>query len=165
MAAGGRFFPTPGALLRMLVEVAMALPVAVPPLTVMASIAEFRAERSVVGDCSTRALSLNASSPMFTRFGTFAAKLLAARLAAARRVGFTSVAVIDPDTSLASMIDARSIGTATVRCGLAAATISAAIAMRNTSIGRWRRKPGRVGATEAWSAGEANAAAATRRPR
>ena len=50
------------------------------------------------------------------------------------------------------MIGARSTGTATVRCGLAAATIRIATASRNASSGTWRRQRGRRGATEAASA-------------
>src|SRR5947207_1669526 len=82
--------------------------------------------------------------------------------AADRRVGFTSVAVIEPETSVASITDACSTGTATVRCGLAAATTRVASASRTASIGRWRRQPGRRGTTEGWSAGVANAAASAR---
>ena len=67
--------------------------------------------------------------------------------------------------SLASMIAALSTGTATVRCGRAAATISAAIAIANTSIGAWRRQPGRRGATDSVSAGPTNASAARARRR
>jgi hypothetical protein len=40
------------------------------------------------------------------------------------------------------MIDARSIGTATVVCGRAAATIRIANASAKASIGAWRRQPG-----------------------
>jgi hypothetical protein len=82
-------------------------------------------------------------------------------LAAARRLGRTSVAVIEPDTSVASITEACSTGTATVRWGLAAATTSAASASSAADIGRCRRHPGRRGATDGWSAGVANVAAST----
>ena len=85
--------------------------------------------------------------------------------AATRRVGRTSVACIEPLTSVMSMIDARSTGTATVFCGRAAATIRIASASRKASIGACIRQRGRFGATEGVIAGAAKAAAARRRSR
>jgi hypothetical protein len=73
------------------------------------------------------------------------------------------VACIEPDTSVASMIEAFSIGVAIVRCGRAAAAISTAIASTNASIGRWRRQRGRRGATDGCMRWTANASAARRR--
>ena len=123
------------------------------------------AARSVVGLWSRRGRWLKASTPTFTRAGTASTKRRAARLAATRRLGFTSVAVIEPDTSVASTIEARSTGTATVRWGRAAARMSTSSARHTASMGAWRRQRGCCGATDGWSAGVANAAAATRRPR
>ena len=80
-------------------------------------------------------------------------------------MGLTSVAAIEPLVSLASMIEAVSTGTATVRSGRAAATISTASATANASIGTCRRQRGRRGVTDALSAGAANAAAALVRRR
>ena len=108
---------------------------------------------------------LNSSSPTRTESGTFVRNRFAAFSAAARRVGATSVAAIEPLVSLASMIDAVSIGTATVRAGRAAAMIRTASATANASIGTCRRQRGRRGDTDALSAGDANAAAALTRPR
>ena len=54
----------------------------------------------------------------------------AAALAASRRVGETSVASIDPDTSIVRMIVASSRGTASIIDGRARAKTSAAIAPR-----------------------------------
>ena len=64
----------------------------------------------------------------------------AARCAAARRFGRTSVASIEREWSVTSMIDARWMGTATVRCGLAIASTSEASAARASALGRWRRQ-------------------------
>ena len=107
-------------------------------------------------------MSLNAITPTFTLVGTSCTKRRAAAFAAASLVGLTSVAVIDPDTSVASMIDACSTGTATVRCGLATAMIRSAIAVSTATMGRCVRQPGRRGATDACTAGAANAAARAR---
>ena len=54
-------------------------------------------------------------------------KVEAACLALASRVGATSVAIIEPETSIARMIVASSRGTATIADGRASATTSAAI--------------------------------------
>ena len=89
----------------------------------------------MVGDCSRTGRRANSIWPTSTVPGAPATKRLAARCAALSRDGFTSVAIIELLTSLASMIAARSTGTATVRCGRAAATISAVIAIVNASIG------------------------------
>ena len=108
---------------------------------------------------------LKASTPTFTRSGTSSTNRRAARFAATSRLGWMSVAVIEPDTSVASITAARSTGTATVRCGFAAATTSSASASAAAAIGAWRRQPGRRGTTDGCSAGAANAAAAARRRR
>ena len=123
------------------------------------------ATRSRVGEASTRGLLLSAMTPTLTVLGTLATKRLAAVRAATRRVGRTSVACIEPLTSVMSMIDARSTGTATVFCGRAAARMRIASASRKASIGTWLRQRGRCGATEAVIAGAAKAAAARRRSR
>src|SRR3954470_18284307 len=101
----------------------------------MREMAVLTAWRSWVGLCSTWGIWLNAMTPTFTCFGTVERNWKPARLAADRRFGWTSVAVIEPETSVARMIDARSTGTATVRCGRAAATIRAAIATATTRNG------------------------------
>jgi hypothetical protein len=137
----------------------------VPPLGVIESIAAAISNRSVVGDWRTRACWLNATTPTLIRPGTLLTKRRAARLAATSRLGSTSVAVIEPDTSVASTIDARSTGTATVRCGLAAARTRRASARASAAIGAWRRQRGLRGATDGWRRGAAKAAAAAWRRR
>ena len=78
----------------------------------------------------------------------------AARWAADRRSGSTSVADIEREWSVTSMIDARSTGTATVFCGLASASTSAASAASASAAGRWRRQAGTAPAAS-FSAGTA----------
>ena len=60
----------------------------------------------------------------------------AARTAAARRLGETSVASIEPDVSVTIITVALRCGAATVRCGRASATIRVAIASSTSSGGR-----------------------------
>ena len=59
-----------------------------------------------------------------------------------RRDGSTSVADIEPDSSVTSTTDAFSTGTATVACGLASATASTAAAPASSAGGRMRRSRG-----------------------
>ena len=59
----------------------------------------------------------------------------AACLAASRRVGLTSVAIIERDTSIASITVASSRGTLRTADGLASAMASAATAARYSAVG------------------------------
>ena len=72
-------------------------------------------------------------------------KVLAACLALASRNGATSIASIEPDTSIARMIVASSRGTATIAEGRARPMTSAAIAARYSAGGTWRRQAGVFG--------------------
>ena len=76
----------------------------------------------------------------------------ARRCAAANRLGATSVACIEAETSMASITVACSRGTFTARVGRAKPTTSRLSAARSAAAGRWRRQPGRFGATDASSA-------------
>src|SRR3954468_20179739 len=165
MALGGGFLLIPVGWRSTRSAAEIASPVAVPPLGERRLSAVAMSSRSGVGLCSTRGRPLNAMTPTLTPRGTPSTKFFAARRAATRRDGLTSIASIEPDTSVASMIAARSTGTATVFCGLAAATISTAGASASASSGAWLRPPGRRGATDASSAGAAKAVAARRRSR
>ena len=107
----------------------------------------------------------NASRPTWTVLGTPARKCLAARCEARSREGATSVACIELLTSSASMIAPSVTGSATLRCGRAAATIRIASAISKTSIGTCRRQRGCRGATDAVSAGATNFDAARLRRR
>ena len=72
----------------------------------------------------------NATSPTFTPAGRWSTNSLAACWAAASRDGDTSVAIIEPDTSIVRMIVASSRGTWTAIDGRARASTSAAMATR-----------------------------------
>src|SRR4051812_26072207 len=67
--------------------VAIASPLAVPPLGVIFAIAVRAASRSVVGLASTVGVWLKAITPTFTRAGTLSRNARAACLAATRRFG------------------------------------------------------------------------------
>jgi hypothetical protein len=90
---------------------------------------------------------------------------LAAFTAALRRSGLTSVAAIEPEMSVTMITLAARWGAATVRCGRASATISAASAASSSRNGTWRRQPGRAVTRLPSSAGFAQAADSRRRRR
>ena len=114
----------------------IASPIAVRPSACQPARARAAAAWSVVGGDSTVGFWLNTITPTATSFGTVARKRCAARSAATRREGDTSVAAIELELSASSMIEALWIGTARVACGPASATISTASATANASIGR-----------------------------
>ena len=74
--------------------------------------------------------------------GSWSTKSEAAFWAAARRVGCTSVAIIDRETSIARMMVASSRGTASVIDGRASARTSAPMAARYSTGGTCRRQAG-----------------------
>ena len=86
-------------------------------------------------------------------------------MAAVSRSGSTSLAFIEPETSVTIMTVAARCGAATVRCGRASAMTSAASASSTNTGGRWRRQPGRSVSRLGSSAGFANVAASRRRRR
>jgi hypothetical protein len=66
------------------------------------------------------------------------------------REGSTSVAFIEPEVSVTSITDARSLGTAIVASGRASATARPARAKQSRAVGRIRRRrlpPARTAAT------------------
>ena len=84
--------------------------------------------RSVVGGAATWGSPANAISATRTFGGIFFRNFRTASCAAASRVGLTSVACIDPETSTTTTTVARSEATRTVRCGRASAIQSDASA-------------------------------------
>ena len=68
-------------------------------------------------------------------------KPLAARIAAAMRLGLTSLAAIDPEWSSTSTSDASRIGVRWLTCGRASATATNASAAISAAIGIHRRQP------------------------
>jgi hypothetical protein len=128
-------------------EVKTASPIAVDSCNCRLSIARFTESRSSVGGTSTLALPPNATSPRLMRPGSRSTNDLAADSAAAMRVGSTSVACIDRDTSMAIITVARSRGTRTAVEGRATPRESTVSAMSSSAKVRCRRQPGRRGAT------------------
>ena len=143
----------------------IASPVAVDSDSCSDSTARLTAARSVVGDTSTAAVPANATSPRFTPGVSWSANDFAAACAAARRVGSTSVACIDSDTSITSTTVARLRGTRASAVGPANATVSRVSARINARAGRCRSRPGRSGATRSSSSRFVNASVSRRRRR
>ena len=81
--------------------------------------------RSAVGGTTTSAWSENETTPTRKPFGRSLTNELAASRAAVIRSGATSVAVIEPELSIARITVASSRATATATCGLAMPTTSA----------------------------------------
>ncbi len=119
--------------------------------------------RSVVGGACTSGKSANVTSPRRYCSGSSSVSREAARTAAVRRSGSTSVAFIEPEMSVTIITVAARCGDATVRCGRASATTSAPSASSRSSGGRWRRQPGRPVTRFGISAGFANVRASRRR--
>ena len=86
--------------------------------------------RSVVGVTRVTGSLANATIPTRTSSGSWSMNERAATRAASSRVGDTSVAFIDPDTSIVRMMVASSRGTGTIKVGRARPMSSAAIAPR-----------------------------------
>ena len=111
------------------------------------SIAAFDASRSVVGDTSTEAVPAKATRPRLMPGVSPSANYFAASCAASSRVGWTSVASIDSDTSMTSITVARLRGTRLFSVGPASAigqqntspTSSSAIGMCRQQLGPLRR--------------------------
>ena len=115
--------------------------------------------RSTVGITSTFGLVLKETSPIFTRFGTLSAKFDIACWAAPRRVGFTSAARIEPETSTSRTSVARWAAVLTLARGRASAVEAAARASRKSASGIQRQSGRRFGATEASTSRLVNATA------
>ncbi len=133
-----------------------------PPTAVSRSSAPRTAVRSVDGAARCSAKSENVTRPRRNVSGSWSASRSAARTAAVRRFGSTSVAFIEPETSVTIITVAARSGAATVRCGRASATTSPASAASSSSGGTCRRQPGRAVTRFGISAGFANASASRR---
>ncbi len=81
----------------------MPSPMAVPPLARRASSAVRSCTRSVVGGVRTCELLAKATRPTWKRLGSCSTKCSASAMAADRRVGLTSRASMDPETSITSI--------------------------------------------------------------
>jgi hypothetical protein len=153
MAEGGRL-PFCLSFLSASMATSSAAPVAVAPSATWPSTMRRASSWSALGACTASGVSEKATAPTRTWLGSWLRNVRAARWAADRRSGSTSVADIEREWSVTSMIDARSTGTATVFCGLASASTSAASAASASAAGRWRRQAGTVPAAT-FSAGTA----------
>ena len=102
---------------------------------------------SVPSGVITNAEALNAIRPTDALGGSVSISVLAAFTAASSRVGCTSVACIEPDTSITSITFDRSPGTLIVAWGRAKLNARPVRASRNSAVGRWRRMPGARGTT------------------
>src|SRR5439155_25576447 len=93
----------------------------------------------------TVAVPAKVTRPRLIRGGSSRTNSFAASLAASIRLGETSVACMDSETSIAITTVARSRGTFTDVVGLAIPTVSVASASSSTANARCRRQPGRRG--------------------
>ena len=122
---------------------------AVPPSAARPASARRTWSWSVVGGCSTCAVSLNETAPTRSASGASSRKLFAAWRAADSRSGATSVAVIERDVSVTSTTEACSTGTATVVSGRASASTSPATDSASRADGTWRRQRASAGTARA----------------
>ena len=89
-----------------------------------------------MGGSAEFAREANETTPILNFFGTFSTNALAACFAASSRVGSTSSAFIERETSIASTTVASSRGTLTTACGRATPTTIAVSATSRIAIGR-----------------------------
>jgi len=101
----------------------------------------------VVGETSIMAVPAKAISPRLIPGVNSSANVLAAACAAAIRVGCTSVAVIDGDTSITSITTARLRGMRLSAVGPASAIVSISSAITARTAGRCRHRLDLSGAT------------------
>ena len=82
------------------------------------------------------------TSPTWALLGSLSIRVRPAAIAASMRVGCTSVAAIDPETSTASITFVCPFGIRMVACGRDIESSSPAIPAMNRMAGIWRRNPG-----------------------
>jgi hypothetical protein len=127
--------------------VSMAEPMAVPRAVVNVSMAVRSWSPSFVGGTISWAEPENATRPMRMSSGWDATKRAAACWATVSRLGSTSTAHIERDTSSARMMEVRPTGTVTRAWGRAAASARAPTAASSRPGARWRRQRERRGTT------------------
>ena len=110
----------------------------------------------MVGLTSTVAIPANETMPRLTPGVRSSTNWVAASCAAASRLGATSVASMDSETSMASITVARFRGSLVSAVGPASATVSSTRPTRINAIGTCRQRPGRRGATFSSSSRLAN---------
>ncbi|CAB4915360.1 unannotated protein [freshwater metagenome] len=126
-------------------DVRIASPIAVASSSCRLSMATLTDSRSVVGGTSVVARPENDTRPRLICAGRMSTNSLAAVFIASNRLGSTSVACIDRDTSSASTTVARSRGTRTSVEGWASDSTNAPSPRTTRPNARCRRQPGRLG--------------------
>jgi hypothetical protein len=117
-------------------DVRIAAPIVVPRPVVTAASSASRASRSVVGGTASCAKPEKMTRPTFVSPSSPSTYRRTAAWAAPSRLGNTSVAHIEPDTSSARMTVALDTGTSARTCGRAAATPSRARLASTRPTGR-----------------------------
>ncbi len=135
------------------VESTTASPIAVPSPGLSESSDASTSCRFSVGGIPTAARVANETTPTRNFSGTFVRNAFAAPRAASRRVGATSFAFIERETSIASTTVASSRLTSTVACGLATPRTIAVKPSSARISGMWRLRPGFRSTTAGSSAG------------
>ena len=144
-------------------DVSMPSPIAVAPPTVRPASAVSSCCVSVVGGTKRAAVLEKSTMPMRGPPAWDLMNAAAASSAAEIRLGCTSVAHIEPETSRVSMIVADDEATGTVACGRAAPTARTARPRASSAPGIRRRQRDRPGSACAMSASEVTRTAARRR--
>ena len=141
-----------------------ASPIAVDSASSRLSIPRSKAARSKVGATSLVTTPLNEIKPTSMSGATWSTNSRAASLAASRRLGSTSVAIIDSDTSNSTtMRPSLSVRSVDRSIGRAIATTPAAKPASCSPATTCRRQPGRCGATRSSSSTDVNRSIVRRR--
>ena len=119
----------------------MPAPTAVPRRSSKRSIAAYSASRSMVGACTSSAAEAKATMPICTSAGWLAMNCLAASCEATMRLGSTSSARIEPETSIARITVPRDEASVITAAGRATARISTVMASSSSAGGTCRRQP------------------------
>jgi hypothetical protein len=120
----------------------IASPIAVPPPGARVPSASFTDPLSLVSGAITWARELKMTRPTCALLGSLSISVRPAAIAASIRVGCTSVAAIDPETSTASMTLVCPFGIRMVASGPAIDSSRPATPAMKRIAGRCRRNPG-----------------------
>lgn len=145
----------PGGRRDLVEEVNTPSPIAVRVASVRFSSASIAGCRSCDGGAATVVWPAKVTTPTSKPSGRPSTKRTAAREAASSRLGSTSVASIDRETSTATTTVARSRGTRTSASGRPAARASSTKDSSSSEAGRWRRQRGRRGTSRSSIGSEA----------
>ena len=118
----------------------IASPTSVPTGSALVGRAAATCLRSYVGGTRTAGESVNEISETRYCFGSAVRKVLTAARAASSRVGFMSVAPIDPESSITTTTVAPCLVEVSFASGRANPTSSSVNPIRNRAAGTWRRR-------------------------